>query len=208
MDQIKKLGNIKYIFVSCSWHTLDIMSYKSAFPSAQVVAPRQTAEAIHRGKKGKVDVIAETLFPTWPSIGSESNVYGNSVRLVTPKGHSATFDEMELLVWLHGSIPTSSKRHRHALICNDLFHSPSKPDKTKQPCKLDIKKDVLEMTGIVRILAVGSMCEFGKWLETGVVDLIEKENVEIFTASHADPVVGGMEKVKSIVGKAVRDFVS
>ncbi|KAJ1555173.1 hypothetical protein HK096_007806 [Nowakowskiella sp. JEL0078] len=200
LKEIDDLGTVTHIYVPCSWHTLDATAYKERYPKAKVVAPRK---AIPRAVgKTEVDVAAEAIFANvGREDGSEvlvpSNVMEEHVRIINPQGVSDEFDELSLLVDLTNG---SDGAKRRALLLNDLmFNTPPKPPTLFQRI-FGVKEVTMSKFGL--IITVKSISQFRAWLRNTLLDLVVKEEVEVLTFSHGDPIAGKDEARKFIHKKA------
>ncbi|KAI9096901.1 hypothetical protein DFS34DRAFT_621859 [Phlyctochytrium arcticum] len=186
MKEIEGLGTVKWIYVPCSWHTLDAGAYKERYPNAKLVAPRKAVEAVEK-KSGHEVAVAEEVFGLWSKgtpadrTSGSTDPLSKAVRLVFPQGQAAVFDEAELLVPLSSA---DSQVVSHALLVNDMFHR-EKGHETTNP-KMTV------------ILMVDKMAEFRAFIKILIHDIVSKENVKVMTMSHGTPVLGSKEVRRQI----------
>ncbi|KAJ3298620.1 hypothetical protein HK104_010541 [Borealophlyctis nickersoniae] len=201
LAELDKLGTVTYIFIPCSWHTLDASAWTARYPNAKLLAPRRSLDRLQNKVVGNI-VAAEDIFPVLGSRGGGVVASGEgggamerSVRLVFAKGTSAQCDECELLVTLPPTTrgpetsnlikrkdTTKTSTNHHALIINDMFH------------------EELKLTTLSRILMIDQRAQFREWLREFIKVVVEEENVEVVTVSHGAPIVGREEVQKRMKG--------
>ncbi|KAJ1551794.1 hypothetical protein HK096_007736 [Nowakowskiella sp. JEL0078] len=190
LKEIDELGTVTHIYVPCSWHTLDASAYKDRYPKAKVVAPRKAIARVVG--KTEVDVAAEAIFAY---VGEEngdrsellvpSGTMEEHVRIIELQGVSDEFDELTLLVDLANSFDGTKKR---ALLLNDLiFNEPPKPPTLFRRI-FRVKDEAMSKFSL--IINVGSISQFRMWLRNVLLDLVVKEEVEVLTFSHGEPISG------------------
>lgn len=211
MREIEALGDVAYIFVPCSWHTLDAAAYAERYPAARVVSPAAAWSDVVKktGLNGDDVLVAEDVFTAWNSLESASWGSFNhrdddddpipaSVKLIVPRGASRQFDELELVVRI-GPLDQQQQKQRkstnaprtaasYALIFNDLFHN--RRNRSKDGSS-EGDHDFFGMYSASRILAVDQGKVMRRWVRDELVgNLLEELDVEVITVSHSDPVVG------------------